>query len=459
MANSLNELHTKIQNDNLAAVSVALQQATAEMLNAPIGIARKTSLHIAAEYASPEIIKLLLEHGASTDLADLNKDYPLHILVSRQFDEKRPLQKEKHFQDLKQSLTHFKSHGANFDVRDGTNRNAAHIAITYNNALILPELIENGTDLNGEDRTHSTPLYYFVQKYGTDNEGYERLIAAGAQQSEHIQPLVFNERRQTRTGTFPLTSLSVVQDVADTSFDEVTLTNFASESTMRSQIFPLHIVMSQKDVDAPSIIKFLDGIGCLLSKDSSGRTPLDCAFDSHNFNQFTDIALIPEVTKEILLSCNRLKSTVREDTWNALMSIDSLKIEIEPKLTRINNAIKNVENTVKSTDNSNPSEQKVFPPSKRLKEDSKASQSASLFNSKVTPLVKSITQANEKFYNILLKQVDSNTNKSAILTAVVTQLENTDSNQIKDKDFFQRCVNELKNIIQPSLETSMTTTL
>ncbi|WP_341810741.1 ankyrin repeat domain-containing protein [Wolbachia endosymbiont (group A) of Campoletis raptor] len=127
----------------------------------------KTPLHWAAVKGHEEVVEALLgKHGIDVNLADKNKDTPLHSVL------------KKDNIDINVLNALLRAEGINVNAQDKDNRTPLHWATGRDNVEVVNVLIIKGADVNAQDKDNRTPLHFAAQN--NNKEIVDALIKAGA---------------------------------------------------------------------------------------------------------------------------------------------------------------------------------------------------------------------------------------------------------------------------------------
>lgn len=105
---------------------------------------RKTGLHLAAQFGLSDLVKFLIEDGASIDAADIDGNQPLHEAVSKG-----------HIDTVQVLL----DKGAKVNVKNADNSTPLYLATTRSNTPITKILLEAGANPNTECLDGWSPLH------------------------------------------------------------------------------------------------------------------------------------------------------------------------------------------------------------------------------------------------------------------------------------------------------------
>jgi ankyrin repeat protein len=119
-----------------------------------------SALLLAVEKGHTELVKVILNKGASTNIQTHNDlKSPLHLAV------------ENNNMDIIQEFVEFaKSNDGNFERPDFNIKNAMgdsplSLAITFGNTALVPILIQGGADINARNGSDQTLLHQVISKY------------------------------------------------------------------------------------------------------------------------------------------------------------------------------------------------------------------------------------------------------------------------------------------------------
>jgi ankyrin repeat protein len=108
----------------------------------------KSPLHIAIEQDNLEMVELLLEYNANTEIPTSNREYPVHLASQLVNNE-----------NIMELLIDY---GVNVNHQDDFGRTALHYAIMNGNITMMEMLIEAGADPNIRDENGRTPLHLYT---------------------------------------------------------------------------------------------------------------------------------------------------------------------------------------------------------------------------------------------------------------------------------------------------------
>jgi ankyrin repeat protein len=118
----------------------------------------KTALHLAAWGSRPEVVKLLLDHGAAPSMRDNDGSTPLHVILENSFG----LYQEDTIEILL-------AYGSDLSILDNKGLTPLHIGARSEKIGCVKMLIAAGADSSLKDRDGKTPLDHAVeQAYGRE---------------------------------------------------------------------------------------------------------------------------------------------------------------------------------------------------------------------------------------------------------------------------------------------------
>lgn len=167
---------------------------------------KNTALHVAARYGHVEIVRLLLQNGASQLMENLDRKTPICISIEYGHKEVFELLVRhgiKHYCNDASLLykiissgdldlfTILMRNGANVNGSTGFGRTALHLAVIDNNQSALELLLSQGADINCQDDAGRTPLHLAIDL--RKQRIFEFLLQSGANvnswDKQHHTPL------------------------------------------------------------------------------------------------------------------------------------------------------------------------------------------------------------------------------------------------------------------------------
>lgn len=166
------------QEGSMEIESLLDQGAKIEEVHAPTG---RTALAVASHCGHDDIVKLLVAHGARTDVVDVTGMAPLHLAAARGHSEvvehllgegvdvdspgpakKTPLRlaSENGYDDVTELLL---QHRAKVNTRDGKQLTALHAAAKQGDEPMVNLLLTNGADVEAKDRDFMSALHYAAE--------------------------------------------------------------------------------------------------------------------------------------------------------------------------------------------------------------------------------------------------------------------------------------------------------
>jgi ankyrin repeat protein len=167
--NYFTPLHHAVKNGDLPMVRYLLSIGVDLNSRANVRNLRNTPLHIAASTnneSSLEIIRLLLERGASCHDVNTELDSPLHLAV---------------FSDRLDHVDLLIRHGARLNSTNSSGQTPLHSAVFVDSPEIVDRLLVAGANPNRTDNHFNSPLYEAAESLGSNTLTIiNRLLAAGA---------------------------------------------------------------------------------------------------------------------------------------------------------------------------------------------------------------------------------------------------------------------------------------
>ena len=114
---------------------------------------KRTPLMLAAWSGRPEVVKVLLENGASMNEMDISSRTPLHFASGGSFGPNRDKDKA----NVAKMLI---NHGADINAGNNISGTPLYYASRDGNIEVTKVLIENGANVNAKLKTLETPLHY-----------------------------------------------------------------------------------------------------------------------------------------------------------------------------------------------------------------------------------------------------------------------------------------------------------
>jgi ankyrin repeat protein len=266
----LTALHGVARTGNLEAARLLIERGAT--VDAREGWGGQTPLMWASARRHPEMMQLLIDHGADVDLAGTNRDYQRHVTA-----EGRP--KSLDSGGLTPLLYAARENclacvevlidsGADLNLPDPDLVSPLHLAIMNANWDIAKRLIEAGADVNQWDLFGESPLFTILGNYTrkdggrgtsidpvpqtTGREIVDLLLAKGA--NPNMQ-LFFRPANLTgSTNTRGSTPLIRAANSADREMIELLLANGADPTiTMADRQTPIHAVLAGRAPEAQAI--------------------------------------------------------------------------------------------------------------------------------------------------------------------------------------------------------------
>ncbi len=108
-----------------------------------------TALHLAALIGYQQVVKILLEQTANVDPKDHEGKTPLHHAVRCGYD---------------RVVNELLEHGADTNAKDNNGKSPLHIAVLMGYGLVTKDLLDYGADVNTRDSHEDTPLHMAAVK-------------------------------------------------------------------------------------------------------------------------------------------------------------------------------------------------------------------------------------------------------------------------------------------------------
>lgn len=167
--NYFTPLHHAVKNSDLSMVRYLLSIGADLNSRANVSNLRNTPLHIAAStnnQSSLEIMRLLLERGASCHDVNTELDSPLHLAV---------------FSNRLDHVDLLIRHGARLNCTNSSGQTPLHSAVFVDSPEIVDRLLVAGANPNRTDNHFNSPLYEAAESLGSNTLNIiNRLLAAGA---------------------------------------------------------------------------------------------------------------------------------------------------------------------------------------------------------------------------------------------------------------------------------------
>jgi ankyrin repeat protein len=133
-----------------------------------------TALQIAVARRFPDIVELLLSHGANVNVScQKGDDHPLHIMALEPRDRRREREEVKIIELLLR-------YGVEVDLRNSKDQTALHEMASGGDPKILKTLLQNGADPNAKDFCLFTPLHMTTTGWEGSVDIARTLIRHGA---------------------------------------------------------------------------------------------------------------------------------------------------------------------------------------------------------------------------------------------------------------------------------------
>ncbi|KAH9054885.1 ankyrin repeat-containing domain protein [Lactarius vividus] len=121
-----------------------------------------TPLHAAAFRGMPEVVQILLDHGANTSMENDQGETALHLMSRGEYRSK-----EDNFNVARLLL----EHGMDVNARKKNKATPLHLAVSWGRFEIVRVLLDNGANPNAENEQHETPLH-LVSRGEYDSKGH-----------------------------------------------------------------------------------------------------------------------------------------------------------------------------------------------------------------------------------------------------------------------------------------------
>ena len=170
-----NNLQNLIVQNNIAGVRAAIEK-NPKLLEQKLA-SQLVPLHYAIQQVKPDVVDVLLELGAPTDVKNSRKRTPLHVAISRGNERmtKSVLAKTKNvnavdgskasclmyavmYRQSDEIIDALMARGADLSLRNSSRQTPLHIACYYNRPKTAEKLIAAGSDLTAVDNNSNTPL-------------------------------------------------------------------------------------------------------------------------------------------------------------------------------------------------------------------------------------------------------------------------------------------------------------
>ncbi|PWA15281.1 hypothetical protein CCH79_00008456 [Gambusia affinis] len=121
-----------------------------------------TPLHTAARFGVPELVALLLTHGASVNALNALQETPLMTAAFWAFDSKEQVYSQDHHFVCRLLL----DHQADPNLKEGDNKTALHMAAWNCDHVLMQMLLEAGADVRAMDINGCAPIQYVLKVTG-----------------------------------------------------------------------------------------------------------------------------------------------------------------------------------------------------------------------------------------------------------------------------------------------------
>lgn len=153
------DLHDSVRNESEQRVGLLLEGGHQVQVDA-VDERGRTSLHLAVERWDNgcKIVRILLEHGADTEIRDKTGRTPLHLAA-----------KNGSVRNVKVLL----EFGAEVDSKDYSGKTALHLASEERHEHVVKELLDYSADFNAHDEVGKTPIEHVFNAMDSFFSGHD----------------------------------------------------------------------------------------------------------------------------------------------------------------------------------------------------------------------------------------------------------------------------------------------
>jgi ankyrin repeat protein len=263
---------------------------------------KNSPLHFAAHYGNTELVKLLLEHGASLSKKNLDKKTPIQLAAdNRQWATVMAITKFRrtgydtdyyHYagalitaiiynppevKNVVEALLDAKAHTT--WVAGPKQNTALHLATLYSNNEVIQLLIDHGADLSVKNLNDITPIEFAVKMAKADEDWSSVIMIAQAENTDTNDNLHYGS--------------ALIEAVDDNQIHVVEILLKANASTTWNHTdtnnSPLHLAIIDKNTE---MVKLLIQNGAnLFAKNRNKETPFEIAYNNADWPTINIIAL------------------------------------------------------------------------------------------------------------------------------------------------------------------------
>ncbi|KAL7296064.1 hypothetical protein TKK_0010618 [Trichogramma kaykai] len=142
--------------------------------------AGNTPLHLAVASKNRELMELLLERGASPNLANREGSTPLHSVCQMEGDEKK-------LAKTLLELSDEKYRPVQVDAWDKSGRTPLNLALLNDNARVMTLLLERGADPNSTNEEGQTPLHVVCRRQGDPEKLVKKFLRINEKSSHPVR--------------------------------------------------------------------------------------------------------------------------------------------------------------------------------------------------------------------------------------------------------------------------------